>query len=336
MEKEYRKIASPLLRQALREAADSKGVLSVRNFVQIALYHPSEGYYRKPITRVAKHREADFYTSSSLKSAFAQAIIEASLSLCSENGFNPSETHWIEVGAEPEGGLLNDVDHPFVATQNYGPGDELTITGQNVLFSNELFDAQSFDTFVFTHGEWNEEVLEFDDTHIRPILRPTKRPLSSLPSIAPEGYRIDLPTGSRALAQRLLSSNWEGIFIAFDYGKSWEALTHDLPIGTARGYYRHEQKSDIYSNAGEQDITHHICWDWIQDELAANKFCNIVLESQEAFIIKRASRLLATAFTEKSMTPGSLKSQLRQLIHPSLMGQKFQVVTGIRKQKIID
>ena len=355
VKKEYREIASTKLRQALRAAADSQGILSVRKFVEIALYHPTAGYYRKPALRVGKHREADFYTSSSLKSAFAQALIEAASTLCQNSGFEPRETTWLEIGAEPDAALLDRFEHPFAEAKCLGLADNLELSGQLVVFSNELFDAQSFDTFVFTDGQWAEEALEIKEDGIRPILISSQvgrsvlapppmvafaeeRERSSLPSIiealpnpAPEGYRIDLPTGSRDLAREIFAQNWQGLFIAFDYGKSWQALTHDLPIGTARAYYRHEQKPDIFANAGEQDITHHICWDWLEEDLKANRFTDIRLESQEAFIIKRASKFLESTFSPNSPDPAGLKSQLRQLIHPSLMGQKFQALTGTRK-----
>jgi SAM-dependent MidA family methyltransferase len=156
--------------------------------------------------------------------------------------------------------------------------------------------------------------------------------LNSLPSPAPEGYIVDLPTGSRALIDQIIQQPWKGIFIALDYGKTWQAITHDSPQGTARAYQHHRQSPNLLENIGQQDLTCHICWDWMEEALSHSGFQSIDLESQESFVLKRASEFVRRVFESDSGMSDPMKGGLRQLIHPSLMGQKFQSLSAIRTE----
>ncbi len=332
---EYTEIASPSIRQALVRSADANGTLGYRQFLEIALYHPEFGYYRKERKRVGRSAETDFFTATSFKAAFAAILVESSLGLLKQAGIDPAATTWVEIGAEPGAALLDNVDSPFAENRAIGIGEPIDLEGNLVVFSNELFDAQPFHRLVFRQGAWLERAVEISETGLREIER---RPedaeihdvLPELPDPAPEGYSIDLPTGSRAVLSELTRGDWRGAFIALDYGKTWKAMTHDTPQGTARAYSRHSQSPRLLEAIGEQDLTCHICWDWLEADLADAGFGSLVLESQESFVLKRAPEFVASVFNSRSVVESDLKGQLRQLVHPTLMGQKFQSLSGLR------
>ncbi len=323
------------MRQALEDASDENGFLDFSSFVKTALYHPQLGYYQKSKQRVGRDRDSDFYTSSSFRNTFTQVLIEASSKLLEACSLKTSETTWIEIGSEPEAALLCGIESPFKETKAFELNQKLELQGQLVVFSNELFDAQPFRSVIFSEGAWQERGFQISEGHFKPCRRPLansdlENHQPRLPKIAPEGYAVDLPTGSAELLDAIAKQDWTGIFIAFDYGKTWQTLAYDTPQGTARAYVNHQQVPIDPALAGEQDITHHLCWEWLEAVLLENGFENIKLQSQEAFIVKLASDFVRKTIERAAPSLSRTKSQLRELIHPSLMGQKFQALTGAR------
>lgn len=328
-------IESAEMRQALQERCGPDGFLALPDFVETALYHPALGYYRQERSRVGRSPQADFYTATSLREAFAQAAVEAACGLLEQAGLDARETDWVEIGAEPKAALLEGAAHPFRGARSIGAGEPVEIAGQCVVFSNELFDAQPFRQVRFIDDAWVEFGLTLRGDAVSWTEAPSPAPetaryLKRLPRKAFPGYTVDLPTGADALLRGIAEQDWTGAFIAFDYGKSWAGLVGETPQGTARGYCRHAQDPDFLARAGQQDITHHVCWDFLEAILAESGFSSIALESQESFVARRAPKLMAEAFSPSRGALDPLRSQLRQLIHPSLMGQKFQALSALR------
>jgi SAM-dependent MidA family methyltransferase len=151
-----------------------------------------------------------------------------------------------------------------------------------------------------------------------------------LPADAPEDYHLDLPLHSVALLQQIAAQPWSGLFLAFDYGKSWRELAENTPQGTARGYSRHRQTGDLLAMPGEQDLTCHVCWDWLADTLAGADFAAPATVSQEAFLARHAGKVLAPTIAEEAPRFSERKQALMHLLHPAHMGQKFQVLHALR------
>jgi len=331
----FTEIASNPIRQALEDASDSNRLLGFNHFVEIALYHPEFGYYQTSKERVGRSSQTDFFTASTLKDTFGPILVEAAIGLLESSGLDPANTAWVEIGAEPGSDLLDGIQTPFKSTQSIRVNEPLSLQGDLVVFSNELFDAQCFHSVVFREGTWRERMVEVGDTGLRIAESPTISPkivplIAQLPNPAPDGYIVDLPTGSMILMDKIIQQPWTGSFIAFDYGKTWRALTHDTPQGTARAYRNHQQNPNLLEEIGQQDLTCHVCWDWLETALGKNGFQSVELESQESFVLKRAPNLIKGVFESGSGIGDPMKGALRQLIHPSLMGQKFQSLSAVR------
>jgi SAM-dependent MidA family methyltransferase len=119
--------------------------------------------------------------------------------------------------------------------------------------------------------------------------------------------------------------------VAFDYGKSFAELATATPAGTARAYFQHTQSNDLLARAGQQDLTGHVCWDWLQAALDAAGCTGSRVESQEAFFIHHAGAFLAQAMAAEATRVSPRKLALMQLLHPSHLGQKFQVLHARRE-----
>ena len=276
---------SPAFAAAFLLRAGAEPVLPFDVFVELALYHPSVGYYRRERRRIGRGPATDFMTAASSRPFFGRWVAAACLSLLGEH--DSRQYRFVELGAEPEGGVLTGQDHPFASYEALGAGQSPDLSGRIVLFSNELFDAQPFRRFLFSRGQWREMGVALEGGALVERELPA-RPPSPLPVRAPEGYRFDAPTGSVSLLESLASPRWTGLFLAFDYGKSWRELAEAAPAGTARAYRRHVQSNDLLARPGEQDLTCHICWDWLEEVLTRHGFSPPQLESQEAFLVRHA------------------------------------------------
>ncbi|MCH6257888.1 SAM-dependent methyltransferase [Puniceicoccaceae bacterium K14] len=328
-------IKSPSIAQKLKEISDHECKVSFSDFMQTALFHPEDGYYTKVKNRVGRESRSDFFTSSSFKNLFAQILIESTSNLLESSNQRPADFTWVEIGAEPNKALLDSIEHPFRGAETIRVGTDIKLKGKLIVFSNELFDAQPCHSLVFDEEVWKERFVQINDEGISFQLGKIKSPgltpyLAKLPKLVPQGYTIDIPTGADALAGSILQQDWKGLFVAFDYGKTWKSLIHDTPQGSARAYKEHRQVTDLLADAGDQDLTCHICWDNITDTVERHGFSKITLESQESYIIKRAPRVMQEAFNPANDAFSKQRSQLRQLIHPTLMGQKFQAISAVK------
>jgi SAM-dependent MidA family methyltransferase len=305
--------------------------MTFAQFMQLALYDSQLGYYRRDRRRVGYGAGTDFFTASTSGPIFGELVVAACTTLL--GGRSPREFTFVEIGAEPGGGVLAGVAHPFGAIRNIGVGEPLALTGNCVVFSNELFDAQPFHRFVLLRGTWRELGVALRDGALveieLPGVTPPPTPLP-LPASAPEGYVIDAPLAATALAEQIAAQPWSGLFVACDYGKCWRELTEATPAGTARAYSRHTQSNTLLAAPGEQDLTCHVCWDWLAAALARHGFAPPAVGSQEAFFIRHAGEFIAATSADEAARFSPKKLSLLQLLHPSHLGQKFQVLHALR------
>ena len=313
-----------------RACAGTAGVLPFARFMELALYDPEVGYYRRSHPRVGYGRGTDFFTASTSGAVFGELVAAACVTLLG-TARSPRAFTFVEIGAETAGGVLAEVAHPFGATRTVRLGEPIELAGPCVVFSNELFDAQPFRRFAFRRGAWRElGVALSGDAFVEVELPDTPDPAVGLPAVADEGYVVDAPLAARTLAGQIAAEPWTGLFVACDYGKSWRELIDACPAGTARAYHRHRQSNDLLAQPGEQDLTCHVCWDWLRDELAAHGFAAPTVESQETFFIRHAEAFIAATSTAEAARFSRKKLSLLQLLHPSHLGQKFQVLHGLR------
>lgn len=318
--------------EAFRARAGEANTLRFDDFVALALYHPALGYYRRDKPRVGRTAETDFFTSTSSGSIFGELVVAACEKLLAADRFAPRDITFIEIGAEPDGGVLKNVPHPFAAARTMRVGEPLTLSGSLVVFSNELFDAQPFRRFVGRGGTWRElGVALIGNSHFAEV-EITSAPVPlALPAQVVEGYRLDLPIAATSLANEIAAQPWTGLFVACDYGKSWRELIEATPQGTARAYHRHTQSNDLLARPGEQDLTCHVCWDWLADAVARHGFASSAVESQEAFFVHHSGDFIARTIAAEATRMSPRKLSLMQLLHPANMGQKFQVLHALRK-----
>ena len=316
---------------AFREIADETGFVSFERFMELALYHPVLGYYRRANDRVGRRHGTDFYTSTSMGPVFGELVIAAIAQIA--GNIPLSDYTFVELGSESGASVLDACpNHPFAAVRTVGVDDTPELTGRLIVFSNELFDAQPCARLVRTKAGWDELGVVAASGQLHEVRRPAgHEQLSSLPASPPPGYRLDAPFRATTLLRQLARQPWQGLFLAFDYGKTEHELLHECPIGTVRAYHQHRQITDLLARPGEQDLTCHTCWDWLANELRDHRFVVNAVESQEAFFTHHSASALARIMQEEASRMSARKSGLLQLLHPAALGQKFQALSAVRE-----
>jgi SAM-dependent MidA family methyltransferase len=314
--------------EAFRSQAGADETLRFDRFVDLALYHPVFGYYRRERPRVGKGPGTDFYTAASSGAIFGEIMLASVRHLLA--GEDLTEYDFVEIGAENPEGILQGVEHPFRAVRVVRLGEPFSGAERCVVFSNELFDAQPFRRFRVRGRVWRELGVRAGPTG----LEETEMPAGVLPDFLPppsaEGYCLDAPTDAAALAAKLAAAEWKGLFIACDYGKTWQELAYGTPLGTARAYRHHRQSNDLLAHPGDQDLTCHICWDWLSQALQAEGFALPSVQAQEAFLVHCAGSYIETISRAEASRFSAKKLALLQLLHPSHLGRKFQILHARR------
>jgi SAM-dependent MidA family methyltransferase len=305
--------------------------MTFADFMRLALYDAQAGYYRRDRRRVGYGAGTDFFTASTSGPVFGELIAAACVKLL--RGRDPQEFTFVEIGAEPGGGVLHSAPRPFGAVRTVRVGEPLALSGPCVVFSNELFDAQPFRRFMFRKAGWRELGVALRDGALQTVELPgppVALPTGAWPPAAPEGYVLDAPLAATNLLEQIAALPWTGLFVACDYGKSWRELTEACPAGTARAYHRHTQSNDLLARPGEQDLTCHVCWDWLAAVLDRNGFTGTQVDAQESFLVRHATDFIAQTSAAEAPHFSRKKLSLLQLLHPAHLGRKFQVLHAWR------
>src|SRR3954467_3702165 len=73
--------------------------ISFADYMQLAMYHPTAGYYTRDFKRVGRDAKADFSTATSFNPVFGELVVEAAVQLLAPVA--PQEINFVEIGAEP-------------------------------------------------------------------------------------------------------------------------------------------------------------------------------------------------------------------------------------------
>jgi len=323
---------NPLLDRIAARCRDAP--ISYRDFIEYALYEDEWGYYTQERLRVGRTPQHDFYTSESLGRVFAQLVTSAAEDLL---GGRAQDHRFVEIAAEPGTSLLSHLDtHPFAGEHLIRQGDPIQVEGPSVVFANEWLDSLPFHRLIFRAGRWRERGVCVDEAgQLTEILldnlsAEVTAVADRLPPQIEDGYELDLPLAAEAALAHLLAQDWTGLILLFDYGRTWTSLLQDHPSGTARTFQQHSQGSDLLQNPGSCDITCDICWTPLLAQMEAAGLRSVTLESQESFLVQRAQRAAEAIVSQSAGAFSHDRQTLMELIHPANMGQRFQVLWGLR------
>jgi SAM-dependent MidA family methyltransferase len=277
------------LSEIIRQKIVQDGPISFRDFMSMALYYPSLGYYCSSKNRIGA--AGDYYTSPCVSSAFGELIgkqVEEMWDLCGQHPFTI-----VEYGAG-SGRLCNDVLNYlrtngkmyaelkyYIIEENNGH-EQSEIEHENVVWcktagdiivdngcilSNELVDNLPVHQ-VIMEEELMEVFVDYDNGFtevLKPASDDLKNYLKQLDVCLPQGFRTEINLQAVKWLEEISSILKKGFVITIDYGFHSEELYHERRHeGTVVCYHKHKINNSPYTNIGEQDITAHVNFSALQ------------------------------------------------------------------------
>ena len=249
----------------IRDEIAQQGTISVARFMEIALYHPGAGYYRR--ARDPFGKAGDFYTAEQLQPVFGNLISSYAEKLA--GSIEDKQTFSIlELGAG-RGELRNAI--PGWNYQGFDwSGDPLPSTMSGLVLSNEFFDALPVHLLLKQEGTWkvagvclreNKLSLTVMNAEASSELVDYARCFGSL---IPEGGRLEVSLHSAEWFRKLSQIQRAGSLLVIDYGYAAHELAR-LAAGTLMTYRRHKASADFLSQPGQRDITAHVNFSYLKD-----------------------------------------------------------------------
>jgi SAM-dependent MidA family methyltransferase len=254
---------SPLA-SLIRGEIACEGSIPFRRFMQLALYHPEHGYYRR--ARDPFGRTGDFYTASQLQPVFGILMAARVRSLYEELG-RPPEFTVVELGAGRA-----EMSQAF-AEWRYIPVDvdrgALPERFTGVVFANEFFDALPVDVAVRRGGAFRQMLVGWEEGRFAWVeggeVPPEAADYIERYLDAPEdGARVEVNLEALAWVERIARSLERGFALTIDYGHTRRESAR-FPEGTLMSYRRHTAIEDVLGEPGERDITAHVSFTALEE-----------------------------------------------------------------------
>jgi SAM-dependent MidA family methyltransferase len=206
---------------------------------------------------------------------------------------------------------------------------------QGCLFSNELIDALPVHRVIMDSGGLKEIFVGFNEGHFVDFAAPLST-CAINEYFATQG--ITLHKGQHAEAG-LEACDWirevgrrleRGYVLTIDYGhRAAELFDEHHMRGTLLAYQNHRVSEDFYAAPGEQDLTAHMNFTALETWGKRSGLETVGCTSQTAFLLalgqgNEFADLYAEGETETERVRSRL--QLKTLIYPEGMGERFQVL----------
>ena len=337
-----------------------KGWISFAEFMHLALYAPSLGYYSAGSQKFgdSKTGGGDFVTAPQISPLFAQTLSNQISQV-----LNITHGNILELGAGT-GKLATDIlltlaeldsvpakyfilevsDHlrqvQRETLQNKLPNDllqhvewltKLPSSFNGVIIGNEVLDAIPVHIVnvkndgLFERGLVVEgEVFAWQD---KVLNEPSLLEVISKLNL-PEDYETEVCPAASGLIASLAHSLQQGIILMIDYGFAAREYYHpQRNQGTLMCHYQHYAHSDPLINVGLQDITAHVDFTGIahagvNNGLALSGFC-----SQAQFLMNCGILELMSQVSPHDMARyAPLAAAAQKLLSPAEMGDLFKVI----------
>ena len=313
-----------------------KGPMTVKRFMELALYHPLYGYYK---SQTVLGKQGDYITAPELTQAFGELLALWMIDLWQRLG-RPCFVQVVELGPG-RGTMMQDILRTAVKFPEFYQGlnvylletspvlkgiqrnhlkeefvhwvdelQEMPMGKMTFFFANEFFDALPIEQYVKVQGEWSPRLIGEKDGQL---------------CFLTEGEIKETCEAYLAYMQeinvRLLKDKGGALII--DYG---DDLEKERIGDTLQALYRHRYAS-ILQNPGEQDLSHHVSFSELKSYLDKGNL-KISLTSQGEFLQSLGlepwvEKLCKRA--DKEIT-AKIKTAAARLISPGEMGQLFKVL----------
>jgi SAM-dependent MidA family methyltransferase len=337
-----------------------KGWISFAEFMHLALYAPSLGYYSAGSQKFgdSKTGGGDFVTAPQISPLFAQTLsnqiapvlnitqgnilelgagtgkLAADILLTlAENGSAPTKYFILEVSDHLRQVQLETLQNklPQDLVQRVEWLTELPSNFNGVMIGNEVLDAIPVHIVHVKDGGIYERgiVIEGEEFAWQDMVLSEQSLFDVVSKLnLPEGYVTEVCPAASGLITSLAHSLQQGIILMIDYGFSAREYYHpQRNQGTLMCHYQHYAHSDPFINLGLQDITAHVDFTsmahaGVNNGLALSGFC-----SQAQFLMNCGILELMSQVSPHDMARyAPLAAAAQKLLSPAEMGDLFKVI----------
>jgi len=307
----------------IREEIARNGPMPFDRFMELALYHPSLGYYRQQ--RDPFGASGDYYTSSQLQPVFGR-LIAGKVAEWEEQLGRPEGFTVVELGAgrgETGCEIRKRLPHVHYVEVEKGAG-RMPERFTGVVFSNEFFDALPVRVVRFGESGLRERFVEIRQDRLAWVEGEPYAPLPSIPRGEPGQIREVCPEAFRWV-ERIAQSLDRGFVLTIDYGYT-EREGQRFPEGSLMSYHRHTAYEDVLTSPGERDITAHVNFSALAEHGRPLGLRPLPLETQAQFLLSIGQR---DEFRSALHAPDEAEAGRHRLMLKTLlfgMGETFRVL----------
>lgn len=334
----------------IRSLLAKNNFLSTEEFMNIALSHPTFGYYR---TNLAIGRQADFITAPEVSQMYGELIGLWCIDLWQQLGC-PSPFQLIELGPG-RGTLMADIirishntpgfldachihlveinssliqtqqqtlRHPHMSWHTCWSDIPLDNT-PFIVIANEYFDALPVQQFIYDNNELYERGICLKNDQLVWTKKKTLKNIYSPPRQNLDFYEVSSTSENLIdnISQALKIN--KGAILIVDYG-------YDIGFGNSlQGIYQHRYCNPL-ENIGNTDLSCHVNFNHLKKMAIKNDIQTTDILSQGQFlhnlgIILRLESLQKNAsLKEKAI----LRASYERLTHPAQMGMLFKAMSA--------
>ncbi len=251
------------IEQIIRNEIRREQVISVARYMELALYSPEWGYYRRE--RSPFGRAGDFYTAEQLQPLFGDLIRQYVAKLTTPQTRHSFSILEIGSGAADMRLALADCQYSGFDWNSDPLPDEF----RGLVLSNEFFDALPVHLLRKGESGWQELGVRLSDGEFALTVFPELAPVllvyaERYGAALPQGSYLEVCLEAESWLHRIASIQAEGVLLVLDYGYLKQELLR-FTAGTIMTYRRHSASSDFLANAGNRDITAHVNFSYLQD-----------------------------------------------------------------------
>ncbi|MHB1419667.1 MAG: class I SAM-dependent methyltransferase [Bacillota bacterium] len=347
-----------------------EGKITFARFMELALYHPTMGYYTGPGKKLG--REGDFYTSAHVHALFGQCLADQLQEMWLRVGKGPfivveyggghgwmardildriRDSHqelWsalkyniIEISPElirQQQELLSEKENLAAAVNWFTDISQVAgapgFTG--CILSNELVDAFPVHR-VKCEGERIREVyVDAQGGHLVEVIdEPSRAELSDYfrrqGVSLEEGQEAEVNLAALEWLDKVALNLGRGYILTIDYGDEGRALySHARFKGTVTGYYQHRQVSNLYANIGLQDLTAHVNFSALMSRGQERGLITVGYTNQMKFLVATGILQRLTEWQGDKAAYAKASLGVKRLIMPEGMGEIFKVLVQSR------
>lgn len=277
------------LAEILRNEIGRSGPMPFPRFMELALYHPEFGYYRRK--RDPFGAGGDFYTAEQIQPVFGILIAQRIRMLRHLMG-DPDDFSVVEMGAGrgEMAEALGEFRYTAVDLDNGQLPDHI----HGVVFANEFFDSLPVHVALMREGAARElrvgiENGAFTWTEAGPAPDQVECYRKKYLGELPDGQVFEAGLEALGWLEKIAARLEAGYLFTIDYGYTAPELAR-FPRGTLLSYRSHRVIENVLRDPGEQDITAHVCFTALEhrgrrlglETEAFEPLCRTLLQAGEA------------------------------------------------------